>query len=137
MTNLGAKFDSYGIEHEQVDGMDLEAVLEVAHRSAQRVRESGKPYAVEVMTYRISPHGAADFLERYRTKEEIAEWRERDPIGMVEQKLLQFDDVDQSDLDAIRDEAKVIVDECVKFAEESPEPSLDELQTDVYADVSE
>lgn len=137
MTDLGAKFDSYGIEHEQVDGMDLEAVLEVAHRSAQRVRESGKPYAVEVITYRIAPHGAADFLERYRTKEEIAQWRERDPIGIVEHKLLQFDEVEQSDLDAIRQEAKEIVDECVKFSEESPEPSLDELYTDVYADVSE
>ena len=85
MTDLSAKFDSYGIEHEDVDGMDLFAVLEVAERATQRVRETGAPYAIEAITYRIAPHGAADFLERYRTKEEIAEWRQRDPIGIVDE----------------------------------------------------
>ncbi len=73
MTDLGSKFDSYGIPHEKVDGMDLDAVMGRAHRAANRVRETGKPYAIEAMTYRIAPHGAADFLERYRTKDEVKE----------------------------------------------------------------
>lgn len=133
MTDLSAKFDSYGIEHEDVDGMDLFAVLEVAERAIQRVRETGKPYAIEAMTYRIAPHGAADFLERYRTKEEIAEWRKRDPIGLVEARLLEAG-VEEAMLDEIKAESKAVVDEAVRFAEESPDPPLDELYTDVYAD---
>ena len=133
MTDLSAKFDSYGIEHEEVDGMDLFAVLEVAERATRRVRETGAPYAIEAMTYRIAPHGAADFLERYRTKEEIAEWRQRDPIGIVEARLLAAG-VPDATLDALKAAAKAEVDEAVRFAEQSPDPPLDELYTDVYAD---
>ncbi len=132
MTDLSAKFDSYGIEHEDVDGMDLFAVLDVAERATQRVRETGAPYAIEAITYRIAPHGAADFLERYRTKEEIAEWRQRDPIGLAEARLLEAG-VAEATLDEIKREAKAVVDEAVKFAEESPEPEIAELYTDVYA----
>jgi pyruvate dehydrogenase E1 component alpha subunit len=90
-------------------------------------------YAIEAMTYRIAPHGAADFLERYRTKEEIAEWRKRDPIGLVEARLLDAG-IDEAKLDEIKAEAKAVVDEAVRFAEESPDPPLDELYTDVYGD---
>jgi pyruvate dehydrogenase E1 component alpha subunit len=133
MTDLSEKFDSYGIEHEDVDGMDLFAVLETAERATQRVRETGGPYAIEAMTYRIAPHGAADFLERYRTKEEIAEWRQRDPIGLVEARLLESG-VAEETLDEIKAEAKAAIDAAVKFAEESPEPDVAELYTDVYAD---
>jgi pyruvate dehydrogenase E1 component alpha subunit len=133
MTDLSAKFDAYGIEHEDVDGMDLFAVLEVAQRAIERVRETGAPYAVEAITYRIAPHGAADFLERYRSKEEVAEWRQRDPIGLVEARLLDAG-VLEATLDEIKAEAKAVVDGAVRFAEQSPEPPLDELYTDVYAD---
>ncbi len=137
MTDLAAKFDAYAVEHEKVDGMDLEAVIACAHRAAARVRETGRPYAVEALTYRTAPHGAADFFERYRTKEEINRWRQRDPIGLLEQKLLGSGSVDEERLKAIRDEAKGIVDEAVRFADESPEPPLEELYTDVYVDVAE
>ena len=133
MTDLSAKFDSYGIEHEDVDGMDLLAVLACAKRVVQQVRESGKPYAIEAITYRLSPHGAADFLERYRTKEEINEWRQRDPIGLLEQRLLEAGAATDDQIADIRQEARSVVDDAVKFAEESPEPALDELYTDVYA----
>jgi pyruvate dehydrogenase E1 component alpha subunit len=137
MTELARKFDSYGIEHEQVDGMDLEAVIEVAERTTAQVRETGRPYAIEVLTYRIAPHGAADFLEKYRSKEEVKQARERDPIGLLEQRLLDTGIADEEKMAEIRVEAKAIVDEAVKFAEESPEPSLDELMTDVYAEVAQ
>lgn len=133
MTDLGAKFDSYGIEHEQVDGEDIVAVLECARRVTARVRETGKPYAVEALTYRTAPHGAADFFEKYRSKEEVQKWRERDPIGLLERRLLDAG-ADEDQLDAIRQEEKAIVDEAVRFAEESPEPPLEELYTDVYAE---
>ena len=132
-TDLGKKFESYGIDYVKVDGMDLEAVLEVGKQAVDRVRETGKPFAVEALTYRIMPHGAADFLEKYRTKEEVRKWRERDPIGLVE-KRLEEEGVEQEKIDDIRSAAKALIDDAVSFAEESPEPSLDELLTDVYAE---
>ncbi len=131
-TDLGKKFESYGIEHVKVDGMDVEAVLAVAREAADRVRETGKPFAVEALTYRIMPHGAADFLEKYRTKEEVKKWRERDPIGLLE-KRLEDEGVDEERIAAIRAAAKATMDDAVKFAEESPDPDLAELLTDVYA----
>ena len=133
MTDLAAKFDAYGIENEKVDGMDLEAVIECAERVIEQVRETGRPYAVEALTYRIAPHGAADFFEKYRTKEEIKEWRERDPIGLLEKKLLEQDALDEEQLSEIKSEVKEIVDEAVKFADESEQPPIEELFTDVYA----
>src|ERR687897_3072572 len=133
MTDLAAKFDAYGIENEKVDGMDLEAVIECAERVAEQIRETGKPYAVEALTYRTAPHGAADFFEKYRTKEEIEEWRQRDPIGLLEKKLIESDTLDEDKVEEIKGEAKERINEAVKFADESDEPPIEELYTDVYA----
>ncbi len=133
MTDLAAKFNAYGIENEKVDGMDLEAVLECAHRVTEQVRETGKPYAVEAITYRTAPHGAADFFEKYRTQDEVKKWRERDPIGQLEHKLLERGVLDEDKIEEIKDETKEIVDEATTFADESEEPPLEELYTDVYA----
>jgi pyruvate dehydrogenase E1 component alpha subunit len=135
-TDLGSKFASYGIEHEKVDGADVEAVIAVAERAAARVRETKKPYAIEAIAYRLAPHGAADFLEKYRSKDEIKEARQRDPITLFERRLLDSGIATEDQLAEIRGELKVIIDESVRFAEESPEPPLDELYTDVYADSS-
>jgi len=134
MTDLSAKFDSYAIEHEDVDANDLFAVLETAKRVAKQVRETGKPYAVEALTYRVTAHGAADFLERYRGKDEVAEARKYDPINRVEQRLLEAGIATEADLEEIRNESKAVADDAVKFAEESPEPDISELYTDVLAD---
>ncbi len=133
MTDLGKKFESYGIEWERVDGMDIQAVLAVASKAQERVRETGKPYAIEAFSYRIVPHGAADFLEQYRSKEEVAKWREKDPIPLLHGQLIEMG-IEEDRLNKIREEAKAIADEAVKFAEESPDPDLSELLTDVYAD---
>jgi pyruvate dehydrogenase E1 component alpha subunit len=137
MTDLAAKFNSYGIENEKVDGMDLEAVMEVADRLTEQVRETGKPYAIEALTYRTAPHGAADFFEKYRTKEEVQEWRQRDPIGMLEHKLIENDVIEEEKLEEIKGEVKERVQEAVTFAEESEEPPIEELYTDVYAGADE
>jgi pyruvate dehydrogenase E1 component alpha subunit len=130
-TDLGKKFESYGIEYVKVDGMDVEAVRQVAGEAADRVRASGKPFAVEALTYRIMPHGAADFLEKYRTKEEVKKWRERDPIGLLE-KRLEEEGISADQIAEVRAAAKTLMDDAVKFAEDSPEPDLSELLTDVY-----
>ncbi|MFM9107202.1 MAG: thiamine pyrophosphate-dependent enzyme [Chloroflexota bacterium] len=136
MTDLSAKFDSYAIEHEDVDANDLFAVLECAKRVTKMVRETGKPYGIEAQTYRVTPHGAADFLERYRAKEEVSEARKHDPINRYEHRLLEMGVATEADLEEIRAEAKAVADDAVKFAEESPEPDLSELYTDVLVDES-
>jgi pyruvate dehydrogenase E1 component alpha subunit len=133
MTDLARKFDAYGIENEKVDGMDVEAVAEAAERLTEQVRETGKPYAIEALTYRTAPHGAGDFFEKYRTKEEVAEWRERDPIGLLEKKLLESDGIDEDGIEEIKGEIKETIDEATRFADEAEEPDIDELYTDVYA----
>ena len=137
MTDLAAKFDAYGIENEKVDGMDLEAVMEAADRLTEQVRETGKPYAVEALTYRTVSHGAADFFEKYRSKEEVNEWRKRDPIGLLEHKLLENGVLDDEKLEEIQGEAKERVQEAVRFADESEEPPIEELYTDVYSGADE
>jgi pyruvate dehydrogenase E1 component alpha subunit len=137
MTDLAAKFNAYGIENEKVDGMDLEAVIECAERVAEQIRESGRPYAVEALTYRTVPHGAADFFEKYRTKEEIEEWRQRDPIGLLEKRLLESDALDEDKVEEIKGEARERINEAVKFADESEQPPIEELYTDVYAGADE
>src|SRR5918997_2736125 len=137
MTDLAAKFDAYGIENEKVDGMALEAVMEAADRLTEQVRETGKPYAVEALTYRTVSHGAADFFEKYRTKEEVSEWRKRDPIGQLEHKLLDNDALDDEKLEEIKGEAKERIQEAVRFADESEEPPIEELYTDVYSGADE
>ena len=133
MTDLAAKFNMHVIESEKVDGMDIEAILEVAHRAAEQVRETGRPYAVEALTYRTVSHGAADFFEKYRTKDEVKKWRERDPIGLLEKKLVERDIFDEEKLEEIKSKMKQTIDEVVRFADESEEPPIEELYTDVYA----
>jgi pyruvate dehydrogenase E1 component alpha subunit len=133
MTDLAAKFDAFGVESEKVDGMDLEAVLEVAHRATEQVRETGRPYAVEAITYRTAPHGAADFFEKYRTKDEVQKWRQRDPIGLLEHKLIERGVMSEDDVEEIRNEMQETINEVTSFADESEEPPLEELYTDVYA----
>jgi hypothetical protein len=104
---------------------------------AEQIRESGRPYAVEALTYRTAPHGAADFFEKYRTKEEIEEWRQRDPIGLLEKKLLESDALDEEKVEEIKGEAKERINEAVEFADESDQPPIEELYTDVYAGADE
>lgn len=131
-TDLARKFKALGVKAEKVDGMDIEAMLEAGETYTAQVRETGVPFAIEAMTYRTVPHGAADFFEKYRTKAEIEKWRERDPIGLLEKKLAESG-VEESKLDEYKDEAKEAVQEAVKFADESDEPDISELYTDVYA----
>jgi len=136
MTDLAAKFGAYGIDHEKVDGMDLEAVLDCAERVTRQVRESGRPYAVEAMTYRLASHGAAD-PEKYRSKEEVASWRDRDPLVLLEHRLRESGAVDDAAVEEIADGAQKEVTAAVEFADASEPPPIEDLYVDVYAGADE
>jgi len=131
---LSSRFDAYDIPNEQCDGMDPEKVYEVARRVVDDVRRTGRPRAVETLTYRYAAHGAADLLQPYRQKSEIEEWKQRDPITEIEQHLRADGALNDAKAAEVSAWADRVVEEAVTFAEASPEPSPEELFTDIYAD---
>ena len=94
-------------------------------------REERKPQLVEAVTYRFRGHSMAD-PEEYRTKDEVEEWRERDPIQAFAKRLQDEDVVSKEQYEEMDEKAIETVDEAVKFADESPFPDLDSLYDDVY-----
>jgi pyruvate dehydrogenase E1 component alpha subunit len=131
VTDLSKKAEGFGVPGSQCDGMDVldtEAVIAEAVRCA---REERKPQLVEAVTYRFRGHSMAD-PEEYRTKEEVQEWRDRDPIETFGKRLVDEGVLSEKDLEKLNDEAMTTVDEAVKFADKSPFPDLDSLYDDVY-----
>jgi pyruvate dehydrogenase E1 component alpha subunit len=121
---------------EAVDGMDVLAVKAAGEKAVAHCRAGKGPYILEVMTYRYRGHSMSD-PAKYRTREEVQKMREkRDAIEHVRQLLLTGKHATEDDLKAIDKEIKDIVNEAAEFAKESPEPALDELWTDIYADVA-
>jgi pyruvate dehydrogenase E1 component alpha subunit len=123
---------AYRMHGERMDGMDLFKVRETAERLIPQVRETKKPVLIEAMCYRYRGHGAAD-PGNYRTREEVEEYRQQDPIGKVEQWLLSKKALKEADVQRIQDEVQAEVDGCLKFAEESPVPPADALYEHIYA----
>ncbi len=134
VTDLARRFDAYDIPNERCDGMDPLEVYEVATRVVERVRRSGRPYAVEAITYRFAGHGAADLFQPYRSKEEVARWKQRDPLVLLEARLRELGVLDDARVAEVGAWAERKVQEAVAFAEESPEPPPEELYRDVYGD---
>jgi pyruvate dehydrogenase E1 component alpha subunit len=123
--------DAYDMPGDSVDGMDPEAIHEAVARAVKRARAGDGPTLLEMKTYRYKGHSMSD-PQKYRTKEEVEEYKDRDPIEVVKEKLLSNFDMTALEIETINDEIKNIVEESVKFAEESPWPSDDELLKDVY-----
>lgn len=123
--------DAYEMPGDSVDGMSPEAVHEAVARAVKRAREGGGPTLLEIKTYRYKGHSMSD-PQKYRTKEEVEEYKQRDPVEYTREKLLNDFKVPESEIEVIDARVKAEVDESVKFAEESPWPSDDELLKDVY-----
>jgi pyruvate dehydrogenase E1 component alpha subunit len=88
-----------------------------------------------MITYRFEGHSMGDPL-RYRTKDEVEKWREDDPIGILERELTNEYGVSEKELDVIDDEVDEVIEEAVRFAEESPLPALDTLFDNIYVEES-
>ena len=132
-TSLWQRGAAYGIEGEEVDGMDVLAVRAAGARAVAHCRSGQGPYILEVKTYRYRGHSMSD-PAKYRTREEVQKMKdERDPIEQVRQMLLTGNHATEDDLKAIDKEIKDIVNEAADFSKESPEPPVNELWTDVYA----
>ena len=123
---------AYGIEGEQVDGMDVRAVKEAGERAVAKCRSGEGPYILEMMTYRYRGHSMSD-PAKYRTKEEVQKMREEhDPIEQVKRRLLEGGHASEDELKKIDAQVRAIVSEAAEFAQHDPEPDPSELWTDVY-----
>lgn len=123
--------EAYDIPSEAVDAMDVEIVHEAVARAAERARKGEGPSFLEFKTYRYRGHSMSD-PQKYRTKEEVAEWKLRDPVELIKDRILTNKIATQEELDAIDARVKKQVDDAVKFAEESPFPKPEEAFEDVY-----
>ncbi len=135
-TDLAKRASVYGFPSETIDAMDVLEVRQHARRIIDQVRQTKQPYFVEAITYRFVGHGAADITDpgSYRTRQEVEEWKQRDPIPNLANYLLQNKLATQADLDQIDQEVHQVVEEAVRFADESPDPPLDVLWEDVLVD---
>jgi pyruvate dehydrogenase E1 component alpha subunit len=118
----------YNIPAVQTDGQDVEKVYEAAKTAVEHVRSGKGPYFLELMTYRYRGHSMSD-SNAYRAKEEERMWSKRDPIIMLRDRLIEAKSITMKDYKKMDDEVlEEIEDEIIKFAEESPEPKLEELE---------
>src|SRR6478609_1786224 len=125
---IGLGFD---MPSEPVDGMDPVAVHNAMDEAIQRARNGEGPTFLEMRTYRYRGHSMSD-PAKYRTKDELEEYKAKDPIEQVREVILKEKYADDAWITSIEEKVKEIVDESVKFAEESPWPDASELYKDVY-----
>ena len=128
--NLSDRGKAYGIKSEIVDGMDVMAVRDSAIRAMEYCRSGKGPYILEMKTYRYRGHSMSD-PAKYRTRDEVEKIRKNsDPIENIKE-LLAKNGLNEDEIKNIDSEIKVTIAEAAKFAQESPEPSVEELFTDI------
>jgi TPP-dependent pyruvate/acetoin dehydrogenase alpha subunit len=130
--DIAARGAAYGIPGVVVDGMDVVAVYEVACEAIARARKGEGPTLIESKTYRYRGHFEGD-PEPYRTKEEVEEWKKRDPIKGFKEKLIAAGLLSESEMEKIDGEAQEEIDNAIRFAQESRFPDREQLLQGVYA----
>jgi pyruvate dehydrogenase E1 component alpha subunit len=130
-TDLSKKAEGYGVTGERVDGMDVIAVREGVAEGIRKAREDRRPTLLEAFTYRYRGHSAAD-PEVYREREEVDEWREKDPIETFAKRCVEEGVLGEREVQEVRDKADEAVRAAVEFADASPEPPLDTLYESLY-----
>jgi pyruvate dehydrogenase E1 component alpha subunit len=121
----------YDIPSEKVDGMDVIAVYKAVKYAAEKVRESSRPQFIEMTTYRFRGHSMSD-PAKYRSVAEHEVWKARDPLPNYAKRLVAEGITTEAELEAIRKRCTAVVEEAVKFAEESPWPEEQEVWEDIY-----
>jgi TPP-dependent pyruvate/acetoin dehydrogenase alpha subunit len=130
-TDICLKAQAQGVPSDSADGMDVLAVEAASHKAAEAVRHGGGPFLLELHTYRFRAHSMAD-PDLYRSKQEIAEWKQRDPITTFQTRLREEGLVAESDLSDLEKSVAEEIAEAVQFAEASPWEPVEDLTKDVY-----
>ena len=131
--DIASKGDAYGVADACVDGMDVLAVREAAQKALETARD-GRPFLLECRTYRFRAHSMFD-AELYRTKDEVAEWKKRDPIPLFFDSMKAASILSDADLTAVEAEVAKEVDESVAFAEAGTWEPVNDLTRFVYSEV--
>jgi pyruvate dehydrogenase E1 component alpha subunit len=132
-TDLASKAEGYGVKGYTVNGMDLGEVNEVMRHVVHETRTKRRPTLVHMKTYRFFGHSVSD-AGLYRSKEEVESYKQRDPILVAGQEMLDNKWTTEDELKALQKTVKALVQDAVDFADESPEPPLEELTRHVYRD---
>lgn len=128
--DMELRAQGYGVPAEAVDGMDVVAVEEATRRGLKAVRKGGGPRLVEFKTYRFRAHSMAD-PDLYRTKDEIEQWKERDPIALFDARLREQSLLDDAARETVERDIADELDAAVAFAEAGPWEPVEDLERDV------
>jgi pyruvate dehydrogenase E1 component subunit alpha len=131
VTDLHRRGDGFGVPGMRCDGMDVVETYQVMTEAVRRAREDRQPVLVEAVTYRFRGHSMAD-PEEYRSKEQVAEWRKRDPITTFADRLYEEEFLEQGEADRLDEAATRRVDEAVTFADRSDFPPPESLYDHIY-----
>ncbi len=135
--DVASRASNYGMPGVGVDGNDVLAVHEAASRAIRRARAGEGPTLIEARTYRTRPHAEGMGLTgAYRTEEEIAEWREKDPIGRFRSRILSEGTMSEADLDGIESDVRTEVDEAEREAAAAPWPDGGTADRHVYRETT-
>ncbi len=130
-SHLYKRGEAFGIKGEIVDGMNVYSVIKAADKAGEYVRSGKGPYILEVQTYRYRGHSMSD-PAKYRTKDELEEYKNSDPIEIVREEILKKKIASKKELEKLNKEIIEEIKSAVDFALESDFPSSEELYTDVY-----
>lgn len=133
ITDIVDRAAGYGMPGVIVDGMDAIAVHEAALEAVERARTGGGPSLIEAKTYRFyNHHGVQNLGLKYRSDDEVARWKERDPIFTLEDRMIENKVATRQQFDDIWADWRAAIDRAIAFAEESPLPTPDQVLVDVY-----
>jgi pyruvate dehydrogenase E1 component alpha subunit len=134
LLDLAHRSYSYDMANEVVDGQDVLTVKTAMDMAVARARTESRPTLLEIRTYRYVGHSMSDAAHgTYRTKEEVEQFRERDPIVLLRDRMIAESRLDAAGYEALDKEVMAEVEEAIQFSESSPDPDPSELWTDVYA----
>jgi pyruvate dehydrogenase E1 component subunit alpha len=135
--DLYRRGDTYGIQNGEVDGQDVFAVREAMAEAIDRARADYAPTLLEVKTYRYTGHSMSDAVSgTYRTKEELEEYRKRDPVNLLEARMKSAGEITGEEIAAMEKEIAAVVQDAWDFAEQSPEAPIEALYEDVLVETS-
>jgi len=130
--DIAERAAAYAMPGKVVDGNDVLAVHEAVAEAVDRARSGEGPSLIECKTYRWKGHSKSD-QERYRTREEVAAWKKKDPIPRFETYLVEQGVLTAEQIQEIAKEARAVIEDALAFAESSPEPRVEEISEGVYA----
>jgi len=137
ITDVVDRAAGYGMPGVIVDGMDVIAVHEAAVEAVERARQGGGPSMIEAKTYRFyNHHGVQNLGLKYRSDEEVAIWKQRDPIFTFEDRMIENGVATRANFDDIWAELRADIDTAIQFAEDSPYPTPDQIMVNVYTSMT-